>query len=145
SAATPVLTCDVQVDKQVSCDGGATFHDVGFVSADTDSSDFCLGWNAHDTVPAENIIVRYAVKNNSTSGLVLHNCSIVERNTAITGSTIPVGDVVSQTPPVDVTNPCSVGLSANEPDRATVTCDCTSTPGMVQVSAFDEAKFACQT
>ena len=145
SAATPVLTCAVQVDKEISCDGGATFHDVGFVSADTDSSDFCLGWNAHDNIPAESIIVRYAVKNTSSSGLVLHNCTIAERNTQITSSAVSIGDVATQSTPVAVTNPCSTALSANEPDRGTVTCDCTSTAGQVQVTAFDEAKFVCQT
>src|SRR5438034_1017854 len=40
---------------------------------------------------------------------------------------------------------CSATLSAAEPDTATVTCDCTSTPGEVQATAFDEASFECQT
>src|SRR5881397_4036123 len=31
-----VNTCVAKVDKQVSCDGGLTFHDVGLVSADDD-------------------------------------------------------------------------------------------------------------
>src|SRR5437016_3232591 len=42
-----VNTCVAKVDKQVSCDGGKTFHDVGLVSADDDGhTDLCLGWNA---------------------------------------------------------------------------------------------------
>src|SRR5438093_6745016 len=42
-----VNTCVAKVDKQVSCDGGLTFHDVGLVSADDDGhTDLCLGWNA---------------------------------------------------------------------------------------------------
>src|SRR5205814_6066579 len=40
---------------------------------------------------------------------------------------------------------CSATLSAAEPDKAAVTCDCTPTPGEVQATAFDEAKFQCQT
>src|SRR5207248_74062 len=40
---------------------------------------------------------------------------------------------------------CSATLSAAEPDKATVTCDCTPTPGEVQATAFDEANFQCQT
>src|SRR5207244_10267864 len=40
---------------------------------------------------------------------------------------------------------CSATRSAAEPDTATVTCDCTPTPGEVQASAFDEANFQCQT
>src|SRR5947208_2396580 len=40
---------------------------------------------------------------------------------------------------------CSATLSAAEPDKATVTCDCTPTPGEVQATAFDEAKFQCLT
>src|SRR5439155_1408998 len=40
---------------------------------------------------------------------------------------------------------CSATLSAAEPDKATVTCDCTLTPSEVQATAFDEANFQCQT
>src|SRR5207247_8399796 len=40
---------------------------------------------------------------------------------------------------------CSATLAAAEPDTATVTCDCAPTPGEVQATAFDQAKFQCLT
>src|SRR5213596_969278 len=42
-----VQTCVAKVDKQVSCDGGLSFHDVGLVTSDEDGhTDVCFGWNA---------------------------------------------------------------------------------------------------
>src|SRR5438552_3003825 len=70
-----VNTCVAKVDKQVSCDGGLTFHDVGLVSADDDGhADLCLGWNAFTVdgtaVPAESIQVRYVVANAGRADLL---------------------------------------------------------------------------
>src|SRR5213076_2579486 len=68
-----VNTCVAKVDKQVSCDGGKTFHDVGLVSADDDGhTDLCLGWNA------------------CTADLL--NCSIGEGNPGFPG-TVSVGSL----------------------------------------------------
>src|SRR2546422_3160960 len=88
-----VNTCVAKVDKQVSCDGGLTFHDVGLVSADDDGhADLCLGWNAFTVngtaVAAEAIQVRYAVGNAGTAGRL--NCSIGEGNPGFPG-TVSVG------------------------------------------------------
>src|SRR5947207_2025965 len=79
-----VNTCVARVDKQVSCDGGLTFHDVGLVSADEDGhTDVCFGWNAFTiggtAMPAEAIQVRYVVANAGTADLF--TCSITEGNT----------------------------------------------------------------
>src|SRR5436309_4820786 len=162
-----VNTCVAKVDKQVSCDGGLTFHDVGLVSADDDGhTDLCLGWNAFTVdgtaVPAEAIQVRYAVGNAGTADLL--NCSIGEGNPGFPG-TVSVGSLAGAcVADVDCGNAqatcvngacvftsgvnsaaCSATLSAAEPDKATVTCDCTPTPGEVQATAFDEANFQCQT
>src|SRR5213593_3332414 len=70
-----VNTCVAKVDKQVSCDGGLTFHDVGLVSADEDGhTDLCFGWNAFTiggtAMPAEPIQVRYLVGNAGTGDLL---------------------------------------------------------------------------
>src|SRR5439155_26618996 len=78
-----VGTCVAKVDKQVSCDGGKTFHDVGLVTADEDGhTDVCFGWNAFTiggtSMPAEAIQVRYAVANAGTADLL--TCSITEGN-----------------------------------------------------------------
>src|SRR5437867_485717 len=162
-----VNTCVAKVDKQVSCDGGKTFHDVGLVSADDDGhADLCLGWNAFTVngtaVPAEAIQVRYVVGNAGTADLL--NCSIGEGNPGFPG-TVSVGSLPGAcVADVDCGNAqatcvngacvvtsgvnsaaCSATLAAAEPDKATVTCDCTPTPGEVQATAFDEANFQCQT
>ena len=173
-----VLTCVAQVDKQISCDGGLTFHDVGLETADEDGhQDLCLSWNAHNGLPAENVSVRYVVANGGTADLL--NCQLTDTNTGFPGAA--VGNVAavcaadsdcgaggtcctSGEPggqPACTLDPavgghcvfrsslgsatCSDTLSAAEPDTATVTCDCTPTPGEVQKSAFDEANFQCQT
>src|SRR5213595_430063 len=162
-----VQTCVAKVDKQVSCDGGLTFHDVGLVSADDDGhTDLCLGWNAFTVdgtaVPAEAIQVRYVVGNAGTADLL--NCSIGEGNPGFPG-TVSVGSLPGAcVADVDCGNAqatcvngacvftsgansaaCSTTLSAAEPDKATVTCDCTLTPSEVQATAFDEANLQCQT
>src|SRR5213593_88505 len=162
-----VNTCVAKLDKQVSCDGGLTFHDVGLVSADDDGhTDLCLGWNAFTVdgtaVPAEAIQVRYVVGNAGTADLL--NCSIGEGNPGFPG-TVSVGSLAGAcVADVDCGNAqatcvngacvftsgansaaCSATLSAAEPVKATVTCDCTPTPGEVQATAFDEANFQCQT
>src|SRR5205809_1411135 len=162
-----VHTCVAKVDKQVSCDGGLTFHDVGLVSADDDGhTDLCLGWNAFTVdgtaAAAEAIQVRYVVGNAGTADLL--NCSIGEGNPGFPG-TVNVGSLAGAcVADVDCGNAqatcvngacvftsgvnsaaCSATLAAAEPDTATVTCDCTPTPGEVQATAFDEANFQCQT
>src|SRR5213592_2497773 len=162
-----VNTCVAKVDKQISCDGGLTFHDVGLVSADDDGhTDLCLGWNAFTVdgtaAAAEAIQVRYVVGNAGTADLL--NCSIGEGNPGFPG-TVSVGSLAGAcVADVDCGNAqatcvngacvftsgansaaCSTTLSAAEPDKATVTCDCTLTPSEVQATAFDEANFQCQT
>src|SRR6059058_1695731 len=162
-----VNTCVAKVDKQVSCDGGLTFHDVGLVSADDDGhADLCLGWNAFTVdgtaVPAESIQVRYVVANAGRADLT--SCTVAENNGGFP-TTVTVGPLAGAcAADVDCGNAqatcvdgacvftsgtnsaaCSATLSAAEPDKATVTCDCTPTPGEVQATAFDEASFQCQT
>src|SRR5213080_648860 len=162
-----VNTCVAKVDKQVSCDGGLTFHDVGLVSADDDGhADLCLGWNAFTVdgtaVPAESIQVRYVVANAGRADLT--SCTVAENNGGFP-TTVTVGPLAGAcVADVDCGNAqatcvngacvftsgansaaCSATLSAAEPDKATVTCDCTPTPGEVQATAFDEASFQCQT
>src|SRR5438552_13000024 len=162
-----VNTCAAKVDKQVSCDGGTTFHDVGLVTADEDGhTDVCFGWTAFTingtAMPAEPIQVRYAVANAGTADLL--TCSITESNDHF-ATTVSVGSLAGVcVADIDCGNAqaacvngacvftggadssdCSASNSAAEPDTATVTCDCTPTPGELQATAFDEAKFQCLT
>src|SRR5437667_9251118 len=141
----PVNTCIPQVDKEVSCDGGQTFHDVGFVVTPDGVSDFCASWNAHDQVAAEAVIVRYIAKNAGTGDVF--NCTLTDNNAGLGTGTLSFGTIAHNTTatPKDVTNLCSDQLAANEPDLATLTCDCTMTAGEVQQSASDDATFLCQT
>src|SRR3989475_6558016 len=88
-----VNTCVAKVGKQVSCDGGLTFHDVGLVRAGDDGhTDLCLGWNAFTVdgtaAAAEAIQVRYVVGNAGTADLL--NCSIREGTPGVPG-TVSVG------------------------------------------------------
>src|SRR6266704_2890744 len=139
-----VQTCIAKVDKEISCDGGLTFHDVGFESADEDgATDSCASWNAHDTVAAESITARYIVRNAGTANLV--NCTIAESNTGITSSAIAVGTVSggSDSTPVNFTPGCSDTLAAQEPDRADLTCTCGASS--LTTTAFDRATFQCLT
>src|SRR5438309_7181988 len=90
-----VNTCVAKVDKQVSCDGGLSFHDVGLVSADDDGhTDLCLGWHAFTvdgtSVAAEKIQVRYVVGNAGMADLL--NCSIGEGNPGFPGA-VSVGSL----------------------------------------------------
>src|SRR5437870_6425648 len=162
-----VRTCVAKVDKQVSCDGGLSFHDVGLVTSDEDGhTDVCFGWNAFTingtSIPGEAVQVRYVVANAGTADLL--TCSITEGNAGFP-TTVSVGSLAGAcVADVDCGNAqatcvngacvitsgansatCSATLSAAEPDKATVTCDCTPTPGEVQATAFDEASFQCQT
>src|SRR5437016_8764570 len=162
-----VRTCVAKVDKQVSCDGGLSFHDVGLVTSDEDGhTDVCFGWNAFTingtSIPGEAVQVRYVVANAGTADLL--TCSITEGNAGFP-TTVSVGSLAGAcVADVDCGNAqatcvngacvitsganqadCSATLSAAEPDKATVTCDCTPTPGEVQATPFDEANFQCQT
>src|SRR5438094_340282 len=140
-----VNTCVAKVDKQVSCDGGLTFHDVGLVSADDDGhADLCLGWNAFTVdgtaVPAESIQVRYVVANAGRADLT--SCTVAENNGGFP-TTVTVGPLAGAcVADVDCGNAqatcvngacvftsgansaaCSATLLAAEPDKATVTCE----------------------
>src|SRR5207245_8428203 len=146
-----VNTCVAKVDKQVSCDGGKTFHDVGLVSADEDGhTDVCFGWNAFTiggtSMPAEAIQVRYAVANAGTADLL--TCSITEGNAGFP-TTVSVGSLAGAcAADVDCAKPqptCVTGagwitsgrntatcwppLSAAGPDTRPPTAACPPTPG----------------
>src|SRR5437762_637648 len=98
-----VLTCSVQVDKEVKC-GAGPFVDVGFVSNNEDGTASCLGWNAFTvngtSVAAEALTVQYVAEN--TGGTALFSCTVTDTNTAISSTGVNVGDVASRgeaTPP----------------------------------------------
>src|SRR5207249_7331104 len=137
-----LLPCNVQVDKQVSCDGGVTFVDSGFVTANDDGTISCAG------VVGTNVEVRYAAKN--PNDFTLFGCTATDTNTGITNTPIsfhgtcgtnglcddgvtactsntdcpfPIGGTIILNP---ITQTCSVSLAANEPDTVTLNCFCTA-------------------
>jgi len=142
-----IAICLPQIDKQISCDGGVTFvDDLGFtVNNDGGQTEFCAGWNAFDGMLAEDVIVRYNVKNNGTANVF--NCVVTDSNGAIT-MPINVGNLApgAESGNIDRTNACTETLDDSEPNTATVTCDCVDDVNTeLTASAFDSAEFDCQT
>ncbi len=140
--AVIVLSCLVQVDKQVSCDGGVTWVDQGLVFANEGGTQGCT------TTDGTPILVRYAVRNAGVAPL--HACVLTETNTLFgapgslptpiaPGATLPFM-AAPQTPA------CNDTLENNEPNTASVNCFCR--PDLNpndKVSANDSADVTCQS
>jgi hypothetical protein len=136
--------CDVQVDKQISCDGGTTWYDQGLVEdAAGDGDDPCAG------LGTDPIMVRYQVAN-PNANCDLSNCSLVETNTTF-GNEPSVPDLASgqQTNvetdlPGELTPACDTAFGdpgdPNEPNLVTVTCD---TEYGTTATANDDGNFSC--
>jgi hypothetical protein len=144
--AVTIQDCLVEVDKQVSCDGGATWIDQGFVSSNEDGTFSCQGINN-----ITEIMVRYFARN---AGQVrLFQCTLDDSNNAfdldpdgvLITSPIEVGGVVG--PIAAPGRPlCSDALDAAEPNTASVNCFCT--PQLdpdLKASASDSADVLCQS
>ena len=118
----PLPDCDIDIDKQVSCDGGETWHDVGFHDSAVDS---CAGSDG----PAQ-IQVRYLAQTDSTDQLF--NCSLTDSNDSILPIPLnPLGEtgIMPQALPPTVVYQtalleCSEALTTGEPGVATLTCEC---------------------
>jgi len=142
---TVLQECVVQVDKQVSCDGGLTWVDQGLVVTNEDGTLSCNGVN--NTAPA--IQVRYQVKN--AGDVPLYACTLDDTNNAF--DLDPDGVLITSPLGVGVTTPltlapgqplCSDALDANEPNTASVNCFCTSSlDPELKVSASDSADINC--
>ncbi|MCP3938747.1 MAG: hypothetical protein GY708_25650 [Actinomycetia bacterium] len=130
------LSCDVQVDRQVSCDGGATFEDVGY-------GDGAVG--GCSTIDGEPVIVRYTANNLSEDEL--DNCVLTDSNGAVLGAPVDIGTLaqgfdgqIFQTDPLT----CSDGLEALEPGTATLSCECVEGGAAEPVTDQDTAEIECQ-
>ena len=122
---------DVEVDKQVSCDSGATWNDVGYGDGAVEG---CTGW-AGDGV-ADEVVFRFRARN--SGGGDLTGCVLTDTNGVVIGSPIQIGglaagfdDFIYETSILE----CSALLLAGEPDTATLTCD----SGTGQLSDTDSA------
>jgi hypothetical protein len=148
-----VLECAVQVDKQVSCDGGLTWEDEGLVSANDDGTNApCAGWNEFpnpdgSTMPAEPVVVRYQVSNAGSTGLF--NCTVDESNPGIDSGPhlIPFLDVGATSAFImDSDQTCSEQLEIGEPDTAMAHCFCSDNlDENFTAGATDSANFECQS
>ena len=137
-----ILNCLVQVDKQISCDGGVTWQDPGLVFANEDGTNGCT------TTDGTPILVRYQVHN---SGLApLHACVLTETNAAfgapglVTTPLLPGATTVFI--PALLAPVCSDALENSEPNTATVSCFCRENLDPDdKASASDSADLTCQS
>ncbi len=147
-------TCGAAVDKQVSCDGGATWHDVaGVDDADGLQAAGCTGWGGSS--PPE-VKVRYVATNlsanNNTSGNALENCTLVDSNGLVPGAP-PIGTLgdgfdgfIGFGAGGTAALQCSDEFAQMEPNTATLVCECPADSGgpQVQVTVTDQAEIECQ-
>lgn len=147
--------CEVQMDKQISCDGGTTWIDVTglgtddpnmngtFDDPDGDLTESCTG------LPADLIQARYVASN--AGEVDVFACEIVDDNSGISNVPIPVGALfvgeTLLTIPVedDADQICSdISAIPPEPAQALLTCQCDPTilPDEFR-DAVDTATFTC--
>ncbi len=139
SATCQLETCQVQVDKQVSCDG-VTWVDAGLETANGD------GTNGVACPRNTTVFSRYQFAN---TGQATATCSLsdtdtffVPGGTIFTGRTLQVGAVVGPTNPFNAQ--CTDALDALEPDTATLSCTCPNgTGGTNPATATDSADITC--
>lgn len=130
--------CDVQVDKQISCDGGATWVDQGLVDADDDGANPC------STAEPNEVRVRYQVHN--SGDFELTQCTLGESNAAFGDPTDPGPIAPGETTPFipgELVPQCR-NADDGEPDTAEVNCICAAFDPVVDVTATDRANLACQ-
>ncbi|MCP3934939.1 MAG: hypothetical protein GY708_06160, partial [Actinomycetia bacterium] len=127
--------CDVQVDRQVSCDNGASWQDTGFADGATDGC---------DTLDDEGVLVRYLA--NNPSDIPLDNCMLTDSNGGVLGAPVAIGSllvgdngVVFETQSLT----CEDSLEAGEPGTVELTCECVTDSATLPVNDLDVAQFAC--
>jgi hypothetical protein len=141
-ASARAQDCLVQVDKQVSCNNGATWVDQGLVTND-DGAFSCNGVNDVTAIQ-----VRYRVRNAGQSPLF--ECTLDDSNNLfdldLDGVILPGLAPGESTPFLSAPGQplCSDNLEANEPNTANVNCFCTADldPDL-KTSASDSADINC--
>lgn len=133
-------TCDVRVDKQVSCDGGVTWIDPGLVNENEDGTNACQG------LSTSQILVRYQVSN--VGDLDASGCTLTESNPAFGNPAFANGIAAGSTSGFipGANAPLCSAAQGNEPNTATLTCAnaCGGvSPGDPRLTASDSATFSC--
>ncbi len=110
--------CDVDVDRQVSCDGGATWHDTGWRDG------VSQGCTAGDGAAVK---VRYMARTRSIK--TLENCTLTDSNTALLAAPVDVGtlDIAFEGVVLEVDATCSAALDSGGPDTVALSCECEAT------------------
>ncbi len=144
----------VTVDKQVSCNSGTTFVDIGQETANGDGTNGCAG-----TAGVSSIEAQWFAQNQGTIPLT---CNLSESNanfpttgasgiSLFPGSTSPVAIGGGPTAPKECLAALDIHGVAQEPDTATLACavNLIGTSGIVDrtggLSVFDSATFTCST
>lgn len=130
-------TCDVEIDKQVSCDGGVTWVDV--TTADDPNPRGVQGCEAADP---DTILVRFKATN--TGDQVLSDCTVGDPNFPgdVTDITLDPG---ADTGFIDRSGICSQ-KELGEPNTATVSCKvCANIEQEEPITDSDTATFQCAT
>jgi hypothetical protein len=148
---------DVTVDKEISCNSGGVFSDIGQERANGDGTNGCAG-----TAGVTGIEAQWSAQNQGTIPLT---CNLMESNpnfslsgaTGIvlsTGGTTPVPIGGGPTAPKECLAALDVSGVPKEPDTGTLSCVClgcltslTGVNGVVDktggLSVFDSATFSC--
>jgi len=145
------LACNVEVDKQVSCDG-VNFVDQGYPS---DGSNTCIGFGPFagpPAVPASTLILRWFAQNISDPGVALENCRLSDTNSQVGAG--PFNGAVAASAQIDSFNGLCTGAVATEEaaegglDTGAILCDCrvtgTSLVKLDGAADSDTAGFSCQ-
>jgi hypothetical protein len=133
--------CGAQVDKQISCNNGTNFSDVGFADGATGS---CFG------AAGSTFKTQYFVKN---TGTVAASCTVTDSNTnflAAAGATLSVnaGTTSAAIPGLSVTPTdaasCTSLINSKEPNTGSLSCTCSGTNiGTKVVTDTDTASATC--
>jgi cysteine-rich repeat protein len=135
------VKCNVQVDKQISCDNGTTWYDQGLQTADGDTP---LGPTNCD--PSAPVLVKYQAAN---VGDLDATCTLHESNTTISTDPVASGVTIAYNDTVDITTnldpPLCRDAQGQEADTATLDCTCAapSLPSSLTASAYDKADASC--
>ena len=131
------IACEVSLDKQISCDGGATFVDVDDVS----DGESCTGWDNDAEV-----VVRYVADNPGNDPVF--GCVLTDSNGLVLAGPEAIGSIDANTTDLTIFQTtaleCSAELEAGEPNTATLTCECGSEGSGIEASDSDEANIVCQ-
>ena len=130
----------VELDKQVSCDAGQTWHDAGY--SDGGFTGGCTGWfDSTDPQVGREIRVRYLARTSEE----VSACVLTDSNPAVLGS-VAIGDLLANFNGVIHTTElleCNSELLSGEPNTGTL--DCTSSSTDSPVSSSDTAEVqSCQ-